>query len=190
MLFMALASPQPDDLGMDSLSAPSLKKHNCRRSPSSRERAIRLGLRVLCIFALVGGGVATRVVAAPASPDVADPVIAYHHQQDLDCGWAGVRVRPITSGFAQSIGMVQPYGAIFRRARPGGPAAPAGIQADDVVTAINGSPLGRATDFGAIISRQAPGTTVYLRAWRDSQVIEVALVLGAAKCPRPPGRSN
>ncbi len=151
---------------------------------------MRLWPRALYVFAIVGAGMAMRAIAAPASPDAANRVVAYHDQQVLDCGWAGVRVRPITRGFAQSLGMVQPYGAIFRGPRPGGPAAHAGIQAGDVVTAINGSPLARATDFAAIISRQAPGTTVYLRTWRDSQLIEVALVLGAAKCPRQNHRSN
>src|SRR5262245_47510846 len=56
------------------------------------------------------------------------------------CGWAGVRVAPMTKAFAESLGMAEPYGAIFDRPEPGSPAAAAGIQQGDVLTAINGSP--------------------------------------------------
>ena len=34
--------------------------------------------------------------------------------QDL-CGWIGVAVTPITSAFANSLGMAEPYGAIFEQ---------------------------------------------------------------------------
>jgi hypothetical protein len=29
------------------------------------------------------------------------------------CGWIGVQVKPITAAFANSLGMAEPYGAIF-----------------------------------------------------------------------------
>jgi serine protease Do len=90
----------------------------------------------------------------------------------------------MTTAFAESLGMVAPYGAIFARPTPGSPAAKAGIEAYDVITTINGVPLQSARDFAKIISSLAPGTVVYLTTWRSRQMIEVSLVLGGVKCSR------
>ena len=60
------------------------------------------------------------------------------------CGWLGVVVSPMTAAFAESLGMAEPYGAIFDRPEPGSPAATAGIEQGDLLTAINGLPLASA----------------------------------------------
>jgi S1-C subfamily serine protease len=106
------------------------------------------------------------------------------------CGSIGVRVLPMTAAFADSLGMTERYGAIFDRPRPGGPAAMAGIQAYDVVTAINGSPLKSWRDFAPIISRFSPNTTLWLTAWRNRQLIEVRVVLGSGACPGRPTKAR
>jgi S1-C subfamily serine protease len=98
------------------------------------------------------------------------------------CGWAGVVVSPMTAAFADSLGMTEPYGAIFDQPEPGGPAAAAGIEQGDLLTAINGSPLMRASDFAGIISMMAPGTSVYLNTSRNGEAMQVTLILGSAPC--------
>jgi len=98
------------------------------------------------------------------------------------CGWMGVKVSPMTAQFADSLGMAEPHGAIFDRPEPGSPAASAGIEAGDVVTAVNGSPLTGSSDFAAIIAALAPGSMVYLSIFRNGEMIEVRLVLGSATC--------
>jgi PDZ domain len=97
-------------------------------------------------------------------------------------GWMGVAVSPMTAAFAESLGMAEPYGAIFEQPEPGSPAATAGIKQGDVLTAINGSPLMRSSDFAGIISMMAPGTSVYLNTWRDGEAMQVKLMLGSAQC--------
>jgi S1-C subfamily serine protease len=99
------------------------------------------------------------------------------------CGWIGVQVRPMTTAFAVSLGMAVPYGAIFDRPEPGSPAARARIEAGDVITAINGSPLRSWSDFTSIISKMAPGTDVYLTTYRNTQLIWAKVTLGSSKCP-------
>jgi serine protease Do len=103
-------------------------------------------------------------------------------QEDDRCGWIGVGVSPMTAAFAQSLGMAQPYGAIFDRPEPHSPAAHAHIEAGDVLTTVNGAPLQQAADFAGIIVAMAPGTMVYLYTFRDGQPRQVALVLGAGPC--------
>jgi S1-C subfamily serine protease len=98
------------------------------------------------------------------------------------CGWIGVQVSPMTPAFADSLGMAETYGAIFDQPQPGSPDDHAGIQAGDVITSINGAPVVRASDFATMISAIAPSTIVHLTTYRDGQMIEVKLMLGATKC--------
>ena len=94
----------------------------------------------------------------------------------------GVQVRPMTRAFAASLGMAVPYGAIFDEPEPGSPAANAGIQAYDVLTSINGSPVTLSSDVPAMISAMAPGSVVYLNTFRNRQMIKVSLSLGSGDC--------
>ncbi len=89
--------------------------------------------------------------------------ITRHRQGPVFFGWIGVKVGPMTRTFADSVGMVKSYGAIFRQPKLGSPAAQAGIEAGDVITAINGVPLARSRAFATIISTSAPGSVIYLR---------------------------
>jgi S1-C subfamily serine protease len=114
---------------------------------------------------------------------VADAAVVQRSPTNNDlCGWIGTGVSPMTAAFAESLGMAEPYGAIFDQPEPGSPAAQAHIEQGDVLTSINGAPLTRASDFAGIISAMAPGTTVYLATWRDGEARQVTLTLGAAPC--------
>ena len=114
---------------------------------------------------------------------VGTPTLQHARQGDAVCGWIGVKVSPMTRAFADSLGMAEPYGAIFDQPEAASPAAIAGIQAGDVITAINGSPVMRSSDFAAMIAAMAPNTTANLTTSRDGQTIEVMLMVGSGKCP-------
>jgi serine protease Do len=98
------------------------------------------------------------------------------------CGSIGVPVHPMTTAFAQSLGMAEPYGAILGRPRPGSAAAKAGIERYDVVTAIEGVPLQSWRDFAPAIARMAPGTVVHLTTWRSRQLTQKRVIVGPAGC--------
>ena len=98
------------------------------------------------------------------------------------CGWIGVSVSPMTRAFADSLGMVEPYGGIFGQPGPGSPAAHAGIEAGDVITAINGTPLKRSRDFAATISKMAPGSVIYLTTFRNGELRDIKPTLGYSNC--------
>jgi hypothetical protein len=138
----------------------------------------------LCFHAFGGGGTVWLmvVVGALVMLGQTQPSASLAQQDTGACGWIGAQVRPITREFALSLGMVEPYGAIFRQPEPGSPAANGGIAEGDVVTAINGSPLRRASDLEAIISKISPGSLVYLTTFRNRQLMEPRLMLGAAAC--------
>ena len=110
--------------------------------------------------------------------------LVLHVQSVGGCGWMGAQVRPMTRAFAASLGMATPYGAIFDQPEPGSPAANAGIQASDVLTSINGSPVMLSSDVPAMISAMAPGSVVYLNTFRNRQMIKVSLILGSGDCAK------
>jgi serine protease Do len=121
---------------------------------------------------------------------VASPVVAQARHQVMPtvCGSIGVQVSPMTAAFADSLGMTAPYGAIFRRPKPGSPASSAGIEAGDVVTSINGAPLSSWRHFAPTISTMAPGATVYLNTRRSGQLIVVPVTVGSSKCATGPAK--
>ena len=53
-------------------------------------------------------------------------------------GWLGVQVQPVTAGIAESLGLKDAAGALVAEAQPDTPAAKAGIQPGDVISAVNG----------------------------------------------------
>ena len=102
------------------------------------------------------------------------------------CGWIGVEVRPITKPFADSLGMTEPYGAIFEQPQKKSPTAHAKIEAGDVVTKIEGETLSNASDFAAKIAAIAPGSRIHLDTYRDRQLIGRRVRVGRAPCPPSP----
>ena len=77
-------------------------------------------------------------------------------------GWLGVQVQPVTADIADSLGLKQASGAIVDNPQDGSPAAKAGIEAGDVITAVNGAEVKDSRDLARTISTLAPGTSVKL----------------------------
>jgi putative serine protease PepD len=61
----------------------------------------------------------------------------------------------------------------------GGPAAKAGLQRGDLITAVNGTHVGSLNQFVAAIANYAPGTTVTLTVDRGGSTKSVKLTLGS-----------
>jgi serine protease Do len=121
-------------------------------------------------------------VSAGRTPQI-QPTAPHRQENPGVCGWIGVRVRPMTSAFAASLGMVEAYGAIFGQPEPGSPTANAGIQEGDVITAIDGTALSRSSDFDPIISAMPSGSLIYLTTYRNGQLIKPTVMLGSSACP-------
>lgn len=64
---------------------------------------------------------------------------------------------------------------------PDGPSAVAGIQADDVIVAIQGSPIINAESLSSLISSGRPGDSVDVRILRADQLLDLQVVLGKMK---------
>jgi serine protease Do len=92
-------------------------------------------------------------------------------------GWLGVQVQPVTADIADSLGLKQARGAMVDNPQDGSPAAKAGIEAGDVITAVNGADVKDARDLARNISMIAPGTSVKLDVLHkgESKTVTVAL---------------
>ena len=138
-------------------------------------RLMRIAIRaavLFCSFVLPGQ-------ARPTGP------LAQHQQNGpVFCPWIGVAVKPMTRAFADSLDMAQPYGGIFGQPKPGSPAAKAGIEVGDVITAIDRQHLMRSRDFSAIISKMAPGTVIDLTTFRDGELMDRQVTLAYSYCTR------
>ena len=77
-------------------------------------------------------------------------------------GWLGVQIQPVTAGIADSLGMKKAEGAMVDEPQKDSPAAKAGIQSGDVITAVNGTPVKDARDLARTIGMMAPDSSVKL----------------------------
>lgn len=93
-------------------------------------------------------------------------------------GWLGVQVQPVTSDIADSLGLKEARGAIVDNPQDGSPAAKAGIEAGDVITAVNGTTIKDSRDLARTIATLAPGTSVKLDVFRKGDSKTVTLALG------------
>jgi serine protease Do len=107
---------------------------------------------------------------------------AQHSASPRPCGWIGVQVSPMTRAFGNSLGMTELYGGIFKQPQPGSPAAHARIQSGDVITAINGAPLRKSSDFAPAISAMAPLTVVHFTTYRDGHLSVISATLSSSPC--------
>jgi len=92
-------------------------------------------------------------------------------------GWLGVQVQPVTAGIAESLGLKDAAGALVAEAQPDTPAAKAGIQPGDVITAVNGTAIKDSRSLAREISAMGPGSSAKLGILRkgDSKTITVTL---------------
>jgi serine protease Do len=98
--------------------------------------------------------------------------------------YIGVQVQPVTAGIAESLGMKNASGALVDEAQPDTPAAKAGVQAGDVITAVNGNPVKDSRSLAREISVMAPGSTAKLDILRKGEQKSIDVTL--AKMPNQP----
>jgi serine protease Do len=92
-------------------------------------------------------------------------------------GWLGVQIQPVTTGIADSLGLNKAQGALVDSAQDGSPAARAGLQSGDVITAVNGAPVKDARDLARTIGTLQPNASVKLDIVRQGEARVVTVTL-------------
>ena len=93
-------------------------------------------------------------------------------------GWIGVQIQPVTAGIADGLGLKNAEGALVNEPQPGSPAASAGIESGDVITALDGAAIKDSRDLARRVGTMAPGTSVKLDILRKGEQKTVTLTLG------------
>ena len=84
-------------------------------------------------------------------------------------GWLGVQIQPVTPDIADSLGLKAAEGALVAQLQADSPAAKGGINAGDVITAVDGQPVKDAHELAMKIGAMPPGSSVKIGVWRDGK---------------------
>jgi serine protease Do len=128
------------------------------------------------IFSPSGGSVG---IAFAIPSDTVKTVIAQLKDHgSVTRGWIGVQIQPVTQELADSLGLKKAEGALVAEPQANSPAAKAGIEAGDVITAVNGDQVKDARDLAKKIGSLAPKATVKLAVVHKGAEKTVSLTLG------------
>lgn len=116
------------------------------------------------------------IVQRIRSGDAGDPIVIG------DAGYLGVRVENVTADSGAGLGLSTNEGALVANVMPGSPAASIGMQAESVITQVDGHAVTSATSLGPLIHFHSPGESISV-TWIDvsgTHTASAALVAGPA----------
>jgi serine protease DegQ len=140
------------------------------------------------IYSRTGGSLGIGF-AIPASTvqDVMNQIIKHGR---VIRGYIGVEPQDVTPELAEAFRLPRKDGAIIAGVMRGGPAEKAGVKVGDILTSMDGKPVTNVTTMLNMISLLPPGSTARFRFLRDSEVVELPIVIGTRPNPKaaPLGR--
>ena len=101
--------------------------------------------------------------------------------------YIGVSVEDVSSEMT-SYGL--PAGAVVRSVTDGAPAAQAGLQANDIITAVDGTEITGSNDLVQIVTAKRAGDTLKLSVYRQGQTLELTVTVAEQKQSALAGSSD
>ncbi len=128
------------------------------------------------IFSPSGGNVGI-AFAVPAK--LADEIVTDLIQNgSVTRGWLGVQIQPVTAEISESLGLEIEDGAIVTSPQEDSPAALAGIEAGDIITAVGDQAVKSPKELARVIAGYEPNSKINLKVWRDGKAQDVEVTLG------------
>src|ERR1700690_4005346 len=134
------------------------------------------------IFSPSGGSVGI-AFAIPAET-VTSVISQLKEHGSVTRGWIGVQIQPVTQDIADSLGLKKAEGALVAEPQAGSPAKQAGIEAGDVITAVDGVAVKDARDLAKRIGSKAPKSTIKLTVLHKGSEKTLDLRLGGLPNPK------
>jgi serine protease Do len=124
------------------------------------------------IYSPSGGSVGIGfAIPATTIHDVVDQLKARGH---VNRGYLGVSIQPVTPKEADALGLKEgSKGALVANVVPDGPAAKAGFQQGDIVTAINGQAVDDSTDLTRKVALVASGQSAVFNVNREGKSLQL-----------------
>ncbi len=89
--------------------------------------------------------------------------------------YIGVTVTAVSSE-AQAYGL--PTGAAVRSVEEDSPAAKVGLEANDIITEVNGTAITSSSDLVSYVGEQAPGDELKLKVYRQGETLDITVTIG------------
>ncbi len=105
---------------------------------------------------------------------VKDQLIAHGRVQR---GRLGIAIQGVDKDLAQSFGLPDARGALVASVEPDSAADKAGLQAGDVVLALDGRRISDSAELPRLIGEKRPGTRIRMEVWRDGRSRELVATL-------------
>jgi serine protease Do len=128
------------------------------------------------IFSPSGGSVG--IAFAIPSETVKSVISQLKEHGSVTRGWIGVQIQPVTQDIADSLGLKKAEGALVAEPQADSPAKKAGIEAGDVITAVDGKEVKDARDLAKKIGALAPKSSVKLSVLHQGKEKTLTLTLG------------
>jgi S1-C subfamily serine protease len=97
-------------------------------------------------------------------------------------GFIGIEAQDVDPAVAAQLGLSVQSGVLVHSfvndAAGVSPAQQAGLQANDVITAVNGTPVNNNSDLSAALQNQGPGAKVSLTVARGNSTLTISVTLG------------
>ena len=130
------------------------------------------------IFSPSGGNIGIGF-AVPAAL-VQNVVTQLQASGKVERGWLGVSMQKLDSDLAAAMSLKDAKGTLIGGVEKDGPAAKAGLQPGDVITAVGERAVTQPRDLAEAVAAVKPGGNVTLRLLRDGKAIEQKVTLGGA----------
>lgn len=85
-------------------------------------------------------------------------------------GYLGVEIQEVDARVADELGLDKIRGVYVPNVPPGGAAAQAGIEAGDVILAVDGRAVDALNELQSTVARHRPGDQVAVKVWRDGAI--------------------
>ena len=128
------------------------------------------------IFSPSGGSIGIGF-AIPASL-IHDVVAQLKTHGHVTRGYLGVNIQSVTPEIATSLGLKEGKGALVAEVVPGGPAAKAGFEQGDIVSAIDGQSIDDATDLTRKVANVPTGQTASFNVTRQGKPLVLKVTIG------------
>ena len=99
-------------------------------------------------------------------------------------GWIGVEPQALTPELAETFNIKAKSGVIITGVLQNGPAAQAGIQPGDVITAVNGKPVGNVMELLSAVAGLKPGIASPLTVIRKDDKSDISVTPGTRQRPK------